>query len=135
MNEVEEVTATGVRHREVNNTQRQSVRQRAEEPEGLIPLDTRIQNNKSRKKTNETTIPNIIQQQRTVLLKNYLHCMMIRMIANKNGQKNDSRVVTYDRRQGNQKVTKAQNYIHLFSVILFEKSNLHQVLLTSWKTR
>ena len=48
--------------------------------------------------------------------------MMIRMVANKNGQKNDTLVRTYNRQQGNQKITKAQSYTRLFSVIVFENN-------------
>ena len=81
------------------------------------------------KKTNEKAIPNLMQQKLTVSFKNNLNCMMIRMIANKNGQKNDSRVVTYDRNQGNQKLTKAQNLTRLFSVITLEKINKSKVIL------
>ena len=88
----------------------------------LIPLDLSILRNRSMNRTAETTIPNLMQPKLTVSLKNHLNCMLIRMIANKNGQKNDTLVRTYNRQQGNQKITKAQSYTRLFSVIVFEKN-------------
>ena len=46
--------------------------------------------------------------------------MLICMIANKSGAKNDSFVRTYNRQAGNKRVTKTQPYTCLFSVMIFE---------------
>ena len=63
-----------------------------------------------------------MQPKINVDLKNHVNCMMIQMIANKNGSKNDYLVRTYNRQQGNQKVTKTQPYTCLTSVIIFENN-------------
>ena len=113
------VTVVGhVRGREESNLPARDVRQR----KALVPLDLSLLTNKVMNKSKETTIPKLMQPKISVSLKNHLNCMMIRMIANKNGQKNDTLVRTYNRQQGNQKVTKAQSYTRLFSVIVFEKN-------------
>ena len=90
--------------------------------QALMPLDQTMLTNRSMNKTKETSIPKLMLPKIQVSLKNHLNCMMIRMIANKNGQKNDTLVCTYDRQQGNQKITKAQSYTRLFSVIVFENN-------------
>ena len=95
-----------------------NVRQR----QALVPLDMNMLTNRSMNKTKETSIPKLMLPKIQVALKNHLNCMMIRMIANKNGQKNDTLVRTYNRQQGNQKITKAQSYTRLFSVIVFENN-------------
>ena len=90
--------------------------------QALVPLDMNMLTNRSMNKTKETSIPKLMLPKIQVALKNHLNCMMIRMIANKNGQKNDTLVRTYNRQQGNQKITKAQSYTRLFSVIVFENN-------------
>ena len=107
-----------VRGREESASAARDVRQR----KALVPLDLSLLTNKVMNKSKETTIPKLMKPKISVSLKNHLNCMMIRMIANKNGQKNDTLVRTYNRQQGNQKVTKAQSYTRLFSVIIFEKN-------------
>ena len=61
-----------------------------------------------------------MQPKISVPLKNHVNCILIHMIANKNGAKNDSFVRTYSRQAGNQRVTKTQPYTLLFSVMIFE---------------
>ena len=89
---------------------------------GLQPLDISFISNRFMNKTREITITKLMQPKLGVLLKNHVNCMMIRMIANKNGAKNDSFVRTYNRQNGNQKVTKTQPYTRLFSVMMFENN-------------
>ena len=63
-----------------------------------------------------------MQPKLEVLFKNHVTCMLIRMISNKNGAKNDSFVRTCNRQNGYQKVTKTQPYARLFMVMMFENN-------------
>ena len=87
----------------------------------LQPLDISFISNRSMNKCKETSLTLLMQPKISVKLKNYVDCMLIRMIANKINAKNDSFVRTYNRQGGNQKVTKSQPYTRLYSVMMFEK--------------
>ena len=87
----------------------------------LEPVDISFITNRLMNKTEEITVSGLIQPKATVSLKNHVNCMLIRMIANKNGAKNDTLVRTYNRQSGNQKVTKTQTYTRLFSVMMLHK--------------
>ena len=97
--------------------QGRNVRQRYE----LTPLDNNVLRNRKMSRTNEITIPSLLQPKIKINLKNHLNCMMICMIANKHGS-SDSLVRTYNKQQVGAKVTKMQNYTRLISVIIFEKN-------------
>ena len=58
-----------------------------------MPLDPSVNQNRKMNRTKEITTPELLEPKMNVDLRNHVNCMMIRMIANKNGS-SDSLVRT-----------------------------------------